>query len=253
MAEITDIDGDGDLNDSDCEPLNAAIYNGAPELCDAIDSDCDGSLVDEFDDLDGDGSPDCVDPDIDGDEDLNDSDCEPLNAAIYNGAPELCDAIDSDCDGSLVDEFIDTDGNGQPDCIDPVEICDNGIDDDGDRNTDCDDDDCAAAAVCNVPAGVLFVRGDVNSDGAINLTDGVIPLLFLFSGGAAPACMDAADTNDTGAIEITDAIIIFSWLFSGGAAPVSPSPSAAGYQREDCGVDETEDGTDCLAVSPICD
>ena len=97
-----------------------------------------------------------------------------------------------------------------------------------------------------------FVRGDVNSDGSIILTDCVIPLLFLFTGGDVPACVDAADTNDTGSIEITDAIIIFSWLFSGGAPPVSPTPSSAGYLQADCGVDETEDGADCLSVSPTC-
>ena len=101
--------------------------------------------------------------------------------------------------------------------------------------------------------GPTFVRGDANSDGSVNLTDGVVPLLYLFSGGAAPACLDSADTNDTGAIEITDAIIIFSWLFSGGAAPVSPSPTGAAYQPGDCGEDETADDADCLSVSPVCD
>ena len=97
-----------------------------------------------------------------------------------------------------------------------------------------------------------FVRGDANSDGAINLTDGVIPLLFLFSGGAAPACMDAADTNDTGAVEITDAIIIFSWLFTGGVAPVAPSPQSPGYSPADCGPDATKDGLGCETVSLTC-
>ena len=99
----------------------------------------------------------------------------------------------------------------------------------------------------------MFVRGDGNSDGSINLTDGVIPLLYLFSGGDAPACLDAADTNDTGAIEITDAIIIFSWLFSGGDAPVSPSPSGAGYVAGDCGEDVSDDDAGCLSTSPVCE
>ena len=56
------------------------------------------------------------------------------------------------------------------------------------------------------PAGARLVRGDSNSDGSINLTDGVIPLIFLFSGGAPPACMDSADANAPGNIEITDAL-----------------------------------------------
>ena len=135
----------------------------------------------------------------------------------------------------------------------PDEVCDNGIDDAEDGDTDCAAADCSDEESCQEPAGPTFVRGDGNSDGSVNLTDGIIPLLYLFSGGDAPACVDAADTNDTGAIEITDAIIIFSWLFSGGAAPVSPSPSAAGYQPADCGVDATEDDADCLSVSPVCE
>jgi hypothetical protein len=166
--------------------------------------------------------------------------------------PEECgNGWDDDGDGDT--DCDDADCAGTPGCdVVPMEICDNGRDDDGDGAADCDDDDCADAAACKVPAGPRFVRGDGNSDGSINLTDGVIPLLYLFSGGDAPLCLDAADTNDTGNIEITDAIIIFSWLFSGGAPPASPTPSSAGYLQEDCGVDETEDGADCLRVSPIC-
>ncbi|HBO52624.1 MAG TPA: hypothetical protein DD471_11625, partial [Planctomycetes bacterium] len=184
------------------------------------------------------------DDDADGDTDCDDGDC--AGTAGCDAAPaEICD------------NGADDDGDGATDCVDtdcPAcnEICDNGVDDDRDGLVDCDDSDCDRHNNC-LPAGALFVRGDGNSDGSINLTDGVIPLLYLFSGGAAPSCVDAADTNDTGAIEITDAIIIFSWLFSGGAAPAPPTPSGAGYTTADCGVDETEDGADCLSVSPICE
>ena len=96
------------------------------------------------------------------------------------------------------------------------------------------------------------MRGDAYSDGAINLTDGVVPLLFLFSGGAAPACGDAADTNDTGSVEITDAIIIFSWHFSGGAAPAAPTPLSPGYSAAECDSDPTVDGLGCERPSPVC-
>ena len=96
------------------------------------------------------------------------------------------------------------------------------------------------------------MRGDANSDGSINLTDGVVPLLYLFSGGAEPACLDATDTNDTGTVEITDAIIIFSWLFSGGAAPAEPSPLRPGYSAENCSEDPTDDGIGCDRPSRVC-
>ena len=131
--DCTDVDDDGDgfSDGSDCAPLDGTVYPGASESCDAVDSDCDGSLVDGFDDTDTDGDPDCTDPDDDGDGDPDDSDCAPLDPGTHAGAVEACDEADSDCDGSLVDEFDDADGDGQPDCIDD--------DSDGDGIPDLDD------------------------------------------------------------------------------------------------------------------
>ena len=66
-----------------------------------------------------------------------------------------------------------------------------------------------------------FVRGDANSDGSINLTDGIVILNYLYLGAAPPACLDAADVDDDGGNlpTITDAIYIFNWLFLGGVEP----------------------------------
>ena len=113
-----DDDGDGDPNDTDCAPNDGKVYRGAPEFCDRKDSDCDGNFVDQFEDADGDGYPECTDVDTDRDGSSDLEDCAPDDASIYPDAPETCDDIDQDCDGSIVDEFDDTDGDGDPDCID---------------------------------------------------------------------------------------------------------------------------------------
>jgi hypothetical protein len=166
------------------------------------------------------------------DDAAEDSICRTIIALGVEIPPEDCgNGLDDDQDGAI--DCDDADCDGQPACAGAVELCDNLLDDDGDGEVDCADSDCSEAADCQEPAGDRFVRGDANSDGSINLTDGVVPLLYLFSGGAAPACLDSADANDTGDIEITDAIIVFSWLFTGGVAPQPPSPTSPGYREDD--------------------
>jgi hypothetical protein len=125
-----------------------------------------------------------------------------------------------------------------------------------------DGDGCGSAdtAVCTRDVvveddsveGPRFVRGDANSSGTIDLTDGVVTLNFLFTGGPDPLCADAADTDDNGALVISDAVVVFSFLFTGGAPPVAPSPSATTYLSADCGSDAEGDGLDCAAVSDTC-
>ena len=86
------------------------------------------------------------------------------------------------------------------------------------------------------PTDPVFHRGDVNGDGQINISDGVTKLEFLFAGGSAPGCLDAADADDDGILGITGAVYIFNWLFAGGAEPPAPGPDTA-----ECGPDPTDD------------
>jgi uncharacterized protein (DUF3820 family) len=111
----------------------------------------------------------------------------------------------------------------------------------------------APAATPCAPSGEgRFVRGDADSDGTINLTDAVRILNFLFTGGVAPTCLDAADADDSGTLAITDAIRILGWLFSGGVRPLPPSPSGGNYSPGDCGPDPTVDGLDCRVAANKC-
>ena len=75
-------------------------------------------------------------------------------------------------------------------------------------------------------AGILppFVRGDVDGDGSVNITDPIYLLNYLFRGGAAPPCRAAADPNGGGDLDISDAVYILNYLFGEGAEPTAPFP-----------------------------
>jgi hypothetical protein len=206
-VDAVDVDGDGDPIHTDCDDADPAVFTGATELCDAIDSDCDGGIVDEFDDLDGDADPDCNDPDADGDGVSNVTDCDDLDPAVYPGASELCDAVDSDCDGSLADEYDDTDGDDDPDCSDD--------DDDGDGDPDTSD--------CATLDPTIYTAAPETCDAIDSDCDGsIVDEDPDFDGDLTPDCVDDDDDDDgdpdasdcddldaavhTGASELCDAI-----------------------------------------------
>ncbi len=93
--------------------------------------------------------------------------------------------------------------------------------------------------VIDPTASGSFLRGDGNDDGTIDLTDAITILNYLFLGGVAPGCLDAADSDDDEEIQLTDGIYTLSFLFSGGAPPPAPWP--------DCGEDLAGEGLDCTA------
>jgi hypothetical protein len=129
----------------------------------------------------------------------------------------------------------------------PDEICDNDFDDDDDGLTDCEDDECPPCPSSG------FVRGDPNSSGTIDLTDGIQILNFLFLGGPAPTCADSGDADDDGAIALTDAVLVFGFLFLGGDSPAPPSPAGTVPLAEECGPDPTDDDPlDCADPGLIC-
>ncbi|MBN1417976.1 MAG: hypothetical protein JXP34_04325, partial [Planctomycetes bacterium] len=93
----------------------------------------------------------------------------------------------------------------------------------------------------NFEPSELFVRGDANQDGVLDLSDPVRTLLHLFQ-GAPILCEDAADADDSGTVEITDAIFGLAFLFRGGSAPPAPFPI--------CGADSSEDSLTCESYAP---
>jgi len=157
-----DWDGDGVDDEEDCAPGDPTVYPGNDEYCDWKDNDCDGEKNEGFPNVDGDWLTDCIDyhvdsdvdgvadnydncldtpnptqydadddglgdacdPDADNDGFANELDCNPTDASIYPGAPEMCDGKDNDCDVAI------DNGAGKTHCQDcdpcTADLCDLG-------------------------------------------------------------------------------------------------------------------------------
>jgi MYXO-CTERM domain-containing protein len=159
------------------------------------------------------------------------------------GLPEVCDnGVDDD--GDQLTDCDDPDCASAPSCQLPPEDCENGLDDDRDGLTDCDDPDCASAPSCQLPPEDCENGLDDDRDG---LTDCDDP-----DCASAPACQippedcgNGLDDDRDGQTDCDD--------------PDCASAPACQIPPEDCGngLDDDRDGlTDCddpdCASAPAC-
>ena len=84
-----------------------------------------------------------------------------------------------------------------------------------------------------------FLRGDVNNDGRISLSDSLMLRRYFFTGAREPTCLDAADVNDDGTMNLSDMVYLPNFAFLGGNPPAAPYPAV--------GVDPTDDDLDCAS------
>jgi hypothetical protein len=78
------------------------------------------------------------------------------------------------------------------------------------------------AGVFSLRAPAAVLRGDANSDGALNVADPVAVLGYLFQDGQALACPNAADFNLDSRLDITDPISLLRTMFLGAPVPGGP-------------------------------
>lgn len=71
----------------------------------------------------------------------------------------------------------------------------------------------------------VFLRGDTDASGEVNISDPIESLCYQFATCDPPICMDAADCDDSGEINISDPIYSLAYQFGSGPAFPAPYPS----------------------------
>jgi hypothetical protein len=184
-----DDDGVGDLCDNCPEDFNPTQSDDDQDSLGVPCDNCPDVYNPEQADLDGDGLGDLCDPDIDGDTHLNEGDNCPLT---FNPTQE-----DSDLDGV-------------------GDSCDNCIDKHNPEQEDSDGDGTGDA--CE------YVCADADGSGAVNISDAVCLISYIFAGGPAPDPLISGDANCDDTVNVTDAVYLISYIFAGGPAPCADCP-----------------------------
>ena len=199
----------------DADEVAAIIGDGATESCcpEEGDTHCTGLAV-EGPDGDGPGTWTATASAVDdsGDTELS---------YVFEASDGLGTVLSVGPQAENVADFELTEGNWTISVV---------VDDDPECDDAAGDNGCSREISVQEPGVGPFTRGDVDVNGARELTDAVVIFGFLFTGGRDPECFAAADTNLQGEINVTSGIYLLNWLFQGGTAP--PAPMSCGFSNE---------------------
>ena len=98
----------------------------------------------------------------------------------------------------------------------------------------CDKESCQEVVVAGTPE-----EGDVNADGAVDISDGLYLQRWLFSGGPAPVCAERADVVPDGVVDAQDGVSLLRHVFTGSfALPSAPTCSTVEIPTSslECGI-----------------
>jgi len=73
-----------------------------------------------------------------------------------------------------------------------------------------------------VETPVLYLCGDASGDDAVNISDAVYLISYIFKGGPAPDPLCLGDTDGDDAVNIADAVYLINYIFKGGLPPTEP-------------------------------
>ncbi|MFH1686653.1 MAG: thrombospondin type 3 repeat-containing protein [bacterium] len=207
------------LSDNCCVDLDAdgvcAAVDNCPDDFNPDQSDIDNDGLGDLCDNCPDGyNPDQADTDGDGHPDACDNCPDDFNTSQLDADG---DGIGDVCDGCPFDAANDTDNDGVCGDVDNCPLVANPGQEDADEN--------GVGDVCETQAGCLGMRGNVNGyvGDAIDISDLVYLVNYMFNGGPPPPIYEEADINGDGGIDIVDLVYLVNYMFNGGPQP-APCP-----------------------------
>jgi hypothetical protein len=73
--------------------------------------------------------------------------------------------------------------------------------------------------ITNIVHSRIYLCGDANSDGVVDVGDIVYLINYLFKGGFAPNPINTGDANSDGIVDVSDVVYLLNYLFRSGPAP----------------------------------